>query len=160
MHVLFACFVLWIAREKTVMNSHYTIKETHPPAASQIQKIVFYRRFRSPESHSTSTPTTRAVSEENVEFYASWGFSWTGPNYFSSKWKHSFTAYFALRYYFTASPTPSATPPPPPPHTHTQPLTFAFREWKEVGWLIVFVYLWTILCRLVFNVKLCICGPV
>ena len=39
------------------MNSHYTIKESHPPAASQIQKIVFHRRFRSPESHSTSTPT-------------------------------------------------------------------------------------------------------
>ena len=53
----FVCFfVLWITREKTAMNS-YTIKESHPPAASQIQKIVFHRRFRSPESHSTSTPT-------------------------------------------------------------------------------------------------------
>ena len=57
MHVLCACFVLWITREKTVMKSHKTIKKTHPPAASQIQKIVFYWRFRSPESHSTSTPT-------------------------------------------------------------------------------------------------------
>ena len=34
MYVLFACFVLWITKEKTAMNSHYTIKESHPPTAS------------------------------------------------------------------------------------------------------------------------------
>ena len=44
-------------KKKTAMNSHYTIKETHSPAASQIQKIIFHRRLSSPESHSTSTPT-------------------------------------------------------------------------------------------------------
>ena len=59
MHVLFACFVLRITREKTAMNSHYTIKESHSPTAPQIQEIVFHRRFRSPESHSTSTPTQK-----------------------------------------------------------------------------------------------------
>ena len=30
------------------MNSHYTIKESHPPTASQIQKIVFHRRGFAP----------------------------------------------------------------------------------------------------------------
>ena len=44
-------------KKKTAMNSHYTIKESHPPTASQIQKIIFHRRLSSPESHSTSRPT-------------------------------------------------------------------------------------------------------
>ena len=44
-------------KKKKAMNSHYTIKESHPPTASQIQKIIFHRRLSSPESHSTSTPT-------------------------------------------------------------------------------------------------------
>ena len=57
-----ACFVCLFClvnykRKKTAMNSHYTIKESHPPTASQIQKIVFHRQLSSPESHSTSTPT-------------------------------------------------------------------------------------------------------
>ena len=28
-------------KKKTAMNSHYTIKKSHPPTASQIQKIIF-----------------------------------------------------------------------------------------------------------------------
>ena len=48
-----------LQEKKSAINSHYTIKESHPSTASQIQKIVFHRRFRSPESHSTSTPTPK-----------------------------------------------------------------------------------------------------
>ena len=42
---------------KKAMNSHYTIKDSHPPTASQIQKIIFHQRLSPPESHSTSSPT-------------------------------------------------------------------------------------------------------
>ena len=37
-HVLFACLSCELQEKKTAVNSHYTIKESHPPAASQIQK--------------------------------------------------------------------------------------------------------------------------
>ena len=36
---------------------------------------------------------------------------------------YSFTAYFVLRYYFTASPTPPAPPPGPRPHPRTHRLS-------------------------------------
>ena len=60
-NVCFVCLFCLVnykkKKKRTAMNSHYTIKESHPPTASQIQKIIFHRRLSSLESHSTSTPT-------------------------------------------------------------------------------------------------------
>ena len=49
-------------KKKKTMNSYYTIKESHPPTASQIQrekkkKTFSIGGFAPPESLSTSTPT-------------------------------------------------------------------------------------------------------
>ena len=46
-------------KKKKKKSYEFTLyhKESHPPTASQIQKIIFHRRLSSPQSHSISTPT-------------------------------------------------------------------------------------------------------
>ena len=101
-----------------------------------------------------------SASEEKFEEYVNYilpeAISWTEPNYFSSTCTHNFTFYFVLHCLFHRVPYPHH---PLPIHTCISGV-LTVRNMRN--WLVpaIAVDLWTILCWLVCNVKLCICGSV